>query len=170
MKRHHLANIATVKAKVFPAVVYKCENWTTKKAEHQRIEAFELWCWRRLLRVTWTSRWSSQSLLKEINPEYSIEGLMLKLKPQYFGHLMWSANSLEDSDSGKDWRQEEKGMTEGKMVGWHHRLNGHEFDQALGDGKDREAWHAAVHRVAESDKTEWLNNNNELIKFLVQPE
>ena len=95
MKRHHLANIAIVKAKVFLAVVYKCENWTTKKAEHQRIEAFELWCWRRLLRVTWTSRWSSQSLLKEINPEYSIEGLMLKLKPQYFGHLMRRVNSLE---------------------------------------------------------------------------
>ena len=134
------------------------------------MDDFELWCWRRLLRAPWATRRSNQSILKEINLEYSLQGLMLKLKPQYFGHLMWSANSLEDSDSGKDWRWEEKGTTEGEMVGWHHRLNGHEFDQALGDGKDREAWHAAVHRVAESDKTEWLNNNNELIKFLVQPE
>ena len=89
--------------------MYKCENWTTKKAEHQRIEAFELWCWRRLLRVTWTSRWSSQSLLKEINPEYSIEGLMLKLKPQYFGHLMRRVNSLE------------KTLRLGKTEGWRNR-------------------------------------------------
>ena len=80
---------------VFPAVMYGCESWTIKKAEHQRIDAFELWCWRRLLRVPWTARWSSQSILKEISPEYSLEGLMLKLKLQYFGHLMWRTNSLE---------------------------------------------------------------------------
>ena len=84
-----------VKATVFPVVMYRCESWTIKKAEHQRIDAFELWCWRRLLRVPWTERRSNQSILKEVNPECSWEGLMLKLKLQYFGHLMWRANSLE---------------------------------------------------------------------------
>ena len=84
-----------VKAMVFPVAMYGCESWTIKKAECRRIDAFELWCWRRLLRVPWTARRSSQSILKEINPEYSLEGLMLKLKFQYFGHLMWRANSLE---------------------------------------------------------------------------
>ena len=86
-----------VKATVFPVVMYRCEGWTIKKAEHQRIDAFELWCWRRLLRVPWTARRSNQSILKEINPEYSLEGLMLKLKLklQYFGHLMRRTNSLE---------------------------------------------------------------------------
>ena len=86
-----------VKAIVFPVIMFSCESWTIKKAEHQRIDAFELWCWRRLLRVAWTARRSNQSILKEINPEYSLEGLMLKLKLQYFGHLMQTANSLEKS-------------------------------------------------------------------------
>ena len=116
-----------VKAMVFPVVMYGCESWTIKKAEHQRIDAFELWCWRRLLRVPWTARRSSQSILKEISP--SLEGLMLKLKPQYFGHLMRRADSFEkDPDAGKDWRWEEKGTTENEMVGWHHQLNGHESE------------------------------------------
>ena len=84
-----------VKAMVFPVVMYRCESWTIKKAEHQRIDAFELWCWRRLLRVPWTARRSNQSILKEINVEYSLEGLMLRLKFQYFGHLMQRAHSLE---------------------------------------------------------------------------
>ena len=84
-----------VKALVFPVVLYGCESWTIKKAEHWRIDAFQLWCWRRLLRVPWTARRSNQSILKEISPEYSLEGLMLKLKLQYFGHLMWRTNSLE---------------------------------------------------------------------------
>ena len=84
-----------VKAMVFPVVMYRCESWTVKKAEHRRIDAFELWCWRRLLRVPCTARRSNQSILKEINPEYSLEGLILKVKLQYFGHLMWRANSLE---------------------------------------------------------------------------
>ena len=84
-----------LKALVFPVVMYECENWTIKEAEHQRIDAFELWCWRRLLRVPWTTRRSNQSVLKEINPEYSLEGLMLKLKLQYFGHLMQRTDSLE---------------------------------------------------------------------------
>ena len=84
-----------VKAMVFPVVMYGCESWTIKRAEHQRIDAFELWCWRRLLRVPWTTRRSNQSILKEISPEYSLEGLMLKLKLQYFGHLVWRMDSLE---------------------------------------------------------------------------
>ena len=115
---------------------YKCERWILKKAEHQRINAFELWCWRRLLRVTWTARRSNQSILKGINSEYSLEGLMLKL--QYFGHLMWKNKFIgKDPDAGKDWRQEEKGMTEDEMIGWHHWFYGHEFEQAPGiyDGK-----------------------------------
>ena len=122
---------------VFPVVMYRCESWTIKKAEHQIIDAFELWCWRRLLSVLWTARRSNQSILKEISPEYSLEGLMLKLKFQYFGHLMWRTDSLEDCDAGQDWRQEEKGMTENEKVGWHHWLNGHEFEQApgIGDGQ-----------------------------------
>ena len=97
-----------------------------KKVEHWRIHAFELWCWRRLLRVPWTARGSNQSILKEISPEYSLEGLMLKLKLQYFGHLVWLI--WKDPDAEKDWRWEEKGMTEDEMVGWHHWLNGHEFE------------------------------------------
>ena len=88
-------NVCLVKAMVFPVVMYGCENWTIKKAEHQRIDAFELWCWRRLLRVPWTARRSNQPILKEISPEYSLEGLMLKLKLQYFGYLMRRADSFE---------------------------------------------------------------------------
>ena len=91
-----------------------------KKAEHQRIDAFELWCWRRLLRVPWIARRSNQSILKEISPECSLEGMMLKLKLQYFGHLMRRVDSLEDSDAGRDWGREEKGMTDDEMAGWHH--------------------------------------------------
>ena len=88
-------NIHLVKAVVFPVIMYGCESWTIKKAEHLRIDAFELWCWRRLLRVPWTARRSNKSIIKEISPEYSLEGLMLKLKLQYFGHLMWKADSFE---------------------------------------------------------------------------
>ena len=90
-----LTKVHLVKAMVFPVVMYGCESWTIKKAECQRIHTFELWCWRRLLRVPWTARWSNQSILREISPEYSLEGLMLKLKLQYFGHLIWRADSLE---------------------------------------------------------------------------
>ena len=106
--------------------------WTIKKAERWRIDAFELWCWRRLLRVPWTARRSNQSILKEVSPGSSLVGLMLKLKLQYFSHLMWLTG--KDPDAGKDWGQE-KGMTENKMVGWHHRLNEHEFGQTPGDGE-----------------------------------
>ena len=115
-----------VKAVVFPIVTYGCESWTIKKAERWRIEAFELWCWR-LLRVPWTARRSNQSILKEIRSEYSLGGLMLKLKLQHFGHLMRRTDTGKDPDAGKDWRQEEKGMIENEMVRWHHQLNGHEF-------------------------------------------
>ena len=101
-----------VKAMVFPVVMYGCESWSVKKAEHRRIDAFELWCWRRLLRVPWTARRLNQSILKEINPGISLEGMMLKLKLQYFGHLMQRVDSLEKTDAGRDWGQEEKGTTE----------------------------------------------------------
>ena len=104
-----------------------------KKAEHRRTDAFEFWCWRRLLRVSWTARRSNHSVLKEINSEYSLEGLMLKLKLQYFGHLMLTL--WKRLDAGKDWGQEEKGVTEDEIVGWHHWLNGHKFEQTQGDSK-----------------------------------
>ena len=119
--------VRLVKAMVFPVVTYGCESWTIKKAEHQRIDAFELWCWRRLLRVPWTARRSNQSILKEMSPEYSLEGLMLKLKLQYFGHLK------------RPWRwktegRRRRGAKEDEMVGQHHRLDGHESEWTLGVG------------------------------------
>ena len=116
-----------VKAMVFPVVLYGCESWTVKKAELRRTDAFELWCWRRLLKVPWTARRSNQSILKETSPGCSLEGLMLKLKLQYFGHFMQRVDSLgKDPDAGRDWGQE-KGTTENEMAGWHHRIDGHEF-------------------------------------------
>ena len=150
--------VCLVKAVVFPVVMYGCESWTVKRAEHRRIDAFELWCWRRLLRVPWTARRSNQSILKEISPGCSLEGLMLRLKLQYFGHLMWRVDSLEKTDAGRDWGQEEKGMTEDEMAGWHHWLDGHEFEwtPGVGDGQGRlaccDSW---GHK--ESDATERLN-------------
>ena len=154
-----LTNVRLIKTTSFPVVMYGYESWTIKKAEHRRIDAFELWCWRRLLRAPWTARRSNQSILKEISPEYSLEGLMPKLKLQYFGHLIQRTNSLEKTlMAGKDRRQEEKGTTEDEMVGWHHRLNGHEFEQALGVG-DRQGSLACCspwgHK--ESDMTGWLD-------------
>ena len=123
-----------VKAMVFPVVMYGCESWTVKKAEHRRIEAFELWCWRRLLRVPWTARRSNQSILKEISPGCSLEGMMLKVKLQYFGHLMQRVDSLEKTlmlgGIGGRRRRGRQRM----RVGWHHRLNGHEFGWTLGVG------------------------------------
>ena len=118
-----------VKPMVFPVVMYGCESWTIKKTEHRRNDAFELWCCRKLLRVPWTARISNQSTLKEISSEYSLEGLMLKLKLQYF----WTPDAKnqltgKDPDAGEYRRQQKKGMTEDEMVGWHHQHDGHEFE------------------------------------------
>ena len=114
---------------VFPVVIYGCKSWTVEKAEGRRIDGFELCCWRRLLRVPWTARRSNQLILKEISPEYSLEELVVKLKLQYFGHLMQRAKILEKGlDAGKDGGQEEKGITEDEMVEWHHQVDGHESE------------------------------------------
>ena len=118
--------VRLVKAMVFPVVTYGCEGWTVKKAERRRIDAFELRCWRRLMRVPWSARRSNLSILK-ISPGISLEGMLLKLKLQYFGHLMRRVDSLEKTDAGRDWGQEEKGTTEDEIAGWHHRLDAHEF-------------------------------------------
>ena len=127
-QRHRLANkgLSSQSYGFSSSHVQICE-WTIKKVEHWRIDAFELWWWR-LLRVPWTTRRSNQSNPNKISSEYSLEGLMLKPKLQYFGHLMWRTDSLEDSDAGKDWRQEEKGMTENESVGWHHQHTGYKSE------------------------------------------
>ena len=143
---------------VFPIVTYGCESWTVKKPERQRIDAFELWCWRRLLRVPWMARRSNQPILKEISPGISLEGMMLRLKLQYFGHLMWRVDSLEKTDAGREWGQEWKGMTEEEMAGWHHWLDGHESEwiPGVGDGQGVlvccDSWGRK-----ESDTTEQIN-------------
>ena len=115
--------------------MYGCESLTIKKAECQRIDCFELWCWRRLLRVPWTARKFNQSILKEVSPEYSLEGLMLKLKLQYSGHLMWRTDSLEKTLMlGKIEGRRRRGQQRMRLVGWHHQLDGHEFEPASGFG------------------------------------
>ena len=135
-QRHHFADKGRYSQSYgfSPVVMYRCESWRIKKAECQRIDAFEPWCWRRLLRVSWTARRSSQSILKKINPEYSLGGQMLKLKPQYFVHWCKEPAHWEIPRWREGLRREEKGTTEDEMVGWHHQLNGHEFELTLGHG------------------------------------
>ena len=157
--------VCLVKAMVFPGVIYGCKSWTVKKAECQRIDAFELWCWRRLLRVPWTARRSNQCILKYISPGCSLfstdaEAETLTLWPPH--GKSWLIG--KDPDAGRDWGQEEKGTTEDEMSGWHHRLDGHELGKLRELVLDREACRAVIHGVAKSCTrlNDWTETETEL--------
>ena len=143
-------SLRLVKAMVFPVVMYRCESWTVKKAKCQRIDAFELWCWRRLLRVPWTVRRSNQSILKD--QSWVLFG---RTDAKAETPVLWPPHAKswligKDSDAGRDWGQEEKGTTEDEMAGWHHQPNGREFEWTPGVGDGQEGWHAAIHGVTKS--------------------
>ena len=161
-----MTNVRLVKAMVFPVVTYGCVSWTIKKAERRRsTDAFELCCWRRLWRVPWTAWRSNQSILKEISPEYSLEGLMLKLKLQYFGHLMGRTDSLGKTLMlGKIEGRRRRGKQQDEVVGWHHQLNGQEFEQALGVGYGQKS--LACHSLWVPKSWTQLSNWTELNWFI----